>query len=268
MERWPRLQLPRTRGESRRVDALLPLIHQRFASIREEHGEASIAGLASATNTNEALFLMKKYFATHVDFRLDSEVENYQKRQDDMLRRLDKHPNTHGAIDIVLAAEASGLGGLRGLRKMAEARQIRGMWISFHPQLIGDDAPEILVELQQLIGALDFSVVSTTHDFSWTAGATFVLPMAGWAEETGTYTNFAGRVQISNHAVQPPGEAQPLHQMMSTLLGLSGIQVSPDPAAIFEWIAREVSPYAGMDYDAVGPLGMPGVYTPQQEAVR
>jgi predicted molibdopterin-dependent oxidoreductase YjgC len=151
---------------------------------------------------------------------------------------------------------------------MAEARQIRGMWISFHPQLIGDDAPEILVELQQLIGALDFSVVSTTHEFAWTSGATFVLPMAGWAEETGTYTNFAGRVQISNHAVQPPGEAQPLHKMMSALLGLSGIQVSPDPAAIFEWIAREVAPYAGMDYDAIGDLGMPGVYAPQQEAVR
>jgi NADH-quinone oxidoreductase subunit G len=268
MERWPRLQSPRTHGETRTLDALLPIIHQRFVSIREEHGEASIAGLASATNTNEALFLMRKYFATHVDFRLGSEVEDYPKRQDDMLRRLDKHPNTHGAIDIVLAAERAGLGGLRGLRKMAEARQIRGMWISFHPQLIGDDTPEILVELQQLIGALDFSVVSTTHDFSWTAGATFVLPMAGWAEETGTYTNFAGRVQISNHAVQPPGEAQPLHKMMSTLLGLSGIQVSPDPAAIFEWIAREVSPYAGMDYDAIEPLGMPGVYTSQQEAVR
>jgi hypothetical protein len=75
-------------------------------------------------------------------------------------------------------------------------------------------------------------------------------------------------VQISNTAVQPPGEAQPLHQMMSTLLGLSGVQVSPDPAAIFDWIAREVSPYAGMSYDVIGPLGMPGAYTPQQEAVR
>jgi hypothetical protein len=59
-----------------------------------------------------------------------------------------------------------------------------------------------------------------------------------------------------------------LHKMMSVLLGLSSIQVSPDPAAIFDWIAREVSPYAGMDYDAIGPLGMPGVYAPQQEAVR
>jgi len=68
--------------------------------------------------------------------------------------------------------------------------------------------------------------------------------------------------------VQPIGEAQPLHKMMSTMLALSGIQVSPDPAAIFDWIAREVPPYAGMDYDAIGPLGLPGVVAPRQEVVR
>jgi predicted molibdopterin-dependent oxidoreductase YjgC len=140
------------------------------------------------------------------------------------------------------------------------------MWISFHPQLIGDDAPEIIVELQKLIGALDFSVVSTTHDLPWAASATIVLPMAGWAEESGTYTNFAGRVQIANHAVQPPGNAQPLHTMMSKMLGLSGIQVSADPAAIFDWIARETAAYAGLDYEAIGPLGMNA--TPKQEVVR
>jgi len=265
MQRWPRLKSPRTHGDHRTVDALLPIIHQRFEAIRQEHGGAATAGLASATNTNEALFLMKKYFHGQVDFRLGNEVEDCQKRQDDLLRRVDKHPNTRGAMDLGLAAATDGLS---GMLKMAERRQIRAMWISFHPQLIGDDAAEIFVQLQQLIGALDFSVVSTTHEFPWTAGATIVLPMAGWAEESGTYTNFAGRVQIANHAVQPPGEAKPLHSMMSGMLGLSGIQVSPDPAAIFEWIAREVSPYAGMDYDAIGPLGMPGITTPQEEVVR
>src|SRR5712671_3793015 len=253
MERWPRLQSPRATGDARTVDGLLPAIHQRFESIRKEHGDGAVAGLGSATNTNEALFLMKKYFRGQMDFRLGTEMETYLQRQDDLLRRLDKHPNTQGAIHLGLAGT---LGGMRGLRMMAESRQIRGMWISYHPQLIGDGEPEILVELQQLIGALDFSVVSTTHEFAWTAGATIVLPMAGWAEETGTYTNFAGRVQIANHAVMPPGGGQPLHSMMSKMLGLAGIQVSADPAAIFEWIAREVPAYTGVDYDAIGPLGM------------
>ena len=83
-----------------------------------------------------------------------------------------------------------------------------------------------------------------------------LLPMAGWAEETGTYTNYDGRVQVTNRAVMPPGQAEPLHAMISKLLSFSGIQVSPDPDAILEWIARETAAYAGMDYDSVGPLGM------------
>jgi len=253
MERWPRLRAAREHGSPRTVAELLPVVHQRFEAIREQYGPAAVAALGSATNTNEALFLLKKYFHNRVDFRLGDEVETYRKRQDDLLRRWDKHPNTRGALDLGLGGD---LGGLRGLREMAERRQIRGMWIAFHPQLVGEDAREIVDELRRLVDALEFSVVSATHDFPWMANARIVLPMAGWAEEKGTYTNFAGRVQITARAVAPPGDARPLHLMMSELLALAGVQVSADPAAIFDWIAREVPLYADMDYDAIGPLGI------------
>ena len=235
------------------MDDLLSTIHQRFEAIRKENGDAAVAGLASATNTNEALFLMKKYFRGNVDFRLGNEVETYQKRQDDMLRREDKHPNTQGALDLGIS---TGVNGLAGMIQLAESKQIRGMWVAFHPQLVGDDAPEVIAGLQRLIGALEFSVVSTTHEFAWTAGATLVLPMAGWAEETGTYTNFSGRVQITSQAVDPPGHAQPLHVMMSKLMTMAGTPSSADPANIFESITREVASYAGMDYESIGALGV------------
>jgi len=89
-----------------------------------------------------------------------------------------------------------------------------------------------------------------------TANATVVLPMAAWAEETGTYTNYSGRIQIANRAVAPAGESLPLHTMMSQLLGFSGTQVSPDPAAIFDWMARETAAYSRMTYASIGPLGL------------
>jgi NADH-quinone oxidoreductase subunit G len=254
LERWPRLRAARCGVETRSTSDLLPSIHQRYESIRKEHGPAAVAALGSPTNTNEALFLLKKYFQGQADFRLGNEVENYQKRQDDLLRRWDKHPNTQGAVELGLAGN---LDGLRGLLQAAERKQVRGMWISFHPQLVGDDAPEIIDALQRLIGALDFSVVSTTHDFPWITKADVILPMAAWSEEQGTYTNFAGRVQISARAIMPPGEAKPLHAMMAELLTLAGTQVSPDPAAIFDWVAREMPAYAGLSYDAIGPLGCP-----------
>ena len=138
------------------------------------------------------------------------------------------------------------------------------MWISFHPQLVGDDGPEVLVELKRLVAALEFSVVSTTHDFQWARGASTLLPMAAWAEEKGTYTNYSGRVQMTNRAVMPPGDAQPLHVLMSELLNLSGVQVSPDPAAIFEWLSREMPAYGNLDYEAIGLMGTATAATPEE----
>jgi predicted molibdopterin-dependent oxidoreductase YjgC len=147
------------------------------------------------------------------------------------------------------------------------------MWIAFHPQLVGADAAEVIAQIQRLIAALEFSVISTTHQFEWARKATIQLPMAAWAEEKGTFTNYAGRVQISARAVSPPGEALPLHVMMVEMLKRSNIQVSKDPAAIFEWLAREVGSYHGLDYDMIGPLGAlpltPATeQTPPQEVAR
>jgi NADH-quinone oxidoreductase subunit G len=261
LERWPRLRHASVNDERKLTVELLPEIHDRFEFIRKQDGDAAVAALGSATNTNEALFLLKKYFRGRVDFRLDKEVELYEQRQDELLRRLDKHPNTRGALDLGLAGD---LGGLRGLCELAERKQIRGMWISFHPQLVGSDAPEILAALQRLIAALDFSVVSTTHEFDWARKASILLPMAAWAEERGTYTNYAGRVQIANRAVLPLGDAQPLHVLMAELLDLAGAGVSHDPAAIFEWIRNEIALYSTVDYEAIGLLGTKPSPAPQE----
>ena len=249
LERWPRLRAARTNGPSASLDH----IHQRFEGIRKEYGDNAVAGLGSATSTNEALFLMKKYFQGRVDFRLGNETETYQKQQDDLLRRLDKHPNTQGAIDLGLAGS---LNGLKGLVDLAERKQIRGMWIAFHPQLVGDDSPVVTNSLERLIRALDYSVVSTTHEFPWTAAATILLPMAAWSEETGTYTNYSGRVQMAKRAVAAAGDSVPLYAMMSHMLGLAGTQVSADPSAIFEWMSRETAAFSGVAYGSIGSLGV------------
>jgi NADH-quinone oxidoreductase subunit G len=262
LERWPRLQHAKTGSEIKPVAELLPAIHSRFESIRNQEGEGAVAALGSATNTNEALFLMKEYFNGRIDFRLGREVEFYRQQQDELLRRLDKHPNTQGALDLGLAGA---LNGLKGIRNLADRKEIRAVWISFHPQLVGDDAAEVIDGLKALIANTDFSVVSTTHDFPWIHGASVLLPMAAWGEEKGTFTNYAGRVQITSRAVMPPGHAQPLHVTMAELLALSGVQVSTDPSAIFEWLSREVPSYSNLSYDSIGALGCPSV--PVQEEV-
>ena len=261
LERWPRLRHATIVTEQKAVADLLPTVHERFESIRKQHGDAAVAALGSANNTNEALFLLKNYFRGRVDFRLAKEVELYQQQQDDLLRRLDKHANTQGAVDLGLRGE---LNGLQGLIERAEKKEIRAMWIAFHPQLVGEDAHETIAALKKLIAALEFSVVSTTHDFEWARAASVLLPMASWAEEKGTYTNYAGRIQITNRGVMPPGDAQPLHVMMAELLHLSGAKVSSDPEAIFAAISRDIPKYALIDYDAIGPLGLIPAEAPQE----
>src|SRR5262249_44568551 len=91
-ERWPRLRHAQIGTEEKGVADLLPLIHERFQSTRAQSGDDAVAALGSATNTNEALFLMKKYFKGRMDFRIGREVELYEQRQDDLLRRLTSIP--------------------------------------------------------------------------------------------------------------------------------------------------------------------------------
>ena len=268
MERWPRLQ---SRNSWRSTDRRCTASHRFISdskSIREEHGGIAVAALGSATNTNEALFLMKKYFKGQVDFRLGNEVETYQQRQDDLLRRLDKHPNTQGALDLGLAGEPR-----IGVAWTAEAGRdaSRSAACGFH--FIRNWSAKMRrkssANSQQLIGALDFCVVSTTHEFPWTAGATFVLPMAAWAEETGTYTNYAGRVQITQPRGAAPGR--------SAAAARHDVDDCWDcPAFRFRRIRRQYSngsrakcrPTPAWTTTRIGALGMPGVYAPQQEVVR
>jgi hypothetical protein len=47
----------------------------------------------------------------------------------------------------------------------------------------------------------------------------------------------------------------PLYTMMSQLLGHSGVQVSPDFGAIFDWMSRETPAYADMTFTTIGPMG-------------
>jgi hypothetical protein len=51
---------------------------------------------------------------------------------------------------------------------------------------------------------------------------------------------------------------------MAGLLNLSGAKASNDPEAIFNSIGREIPRYEGLDYDAIGPLGVTPSETPQE----
>jgi predicted molibdopterin-dependent oxidoreductase YjgC len=86
--------------------------------------------------------------------------------------------------------------------------------------------------------------------------AHFSLPVTGFAEQEGTFTNHAGRVQRFWAAVQPPALARPAWQVAGVLL--AGLDDGPAPAdagSAFLRIAELYDPFSGLNYALLGARG-------------
>jgi len=226
-------------------------IDARLKEVRGTSGAGSILGLASPSATNEALFLFKRYLsgelgATQFDFRVDSEDKNVVRQEDEILRRFDKHPNSMGAVKLgLMSAE---LGGIEGVIKAASVGRIKAAIVIYLKPLVrrpvDEEAERRIIDL---VGRLEYSVVLATHKAEWHTAASVVLPVAGWSEEEGTYTNFHGRVQFAGKAVEPGGNALPLWEVFAMLLHASGAE-SPwmAPAQVFSSMAENEAAYRGL----------------------
>ncbi|HKP88131.1 MAG TPA: 2Fe-2S iron-sulfur cluster-binding protein [Blastocatellia bacterium] len=229
-------------------------IDSSLKRIAGEDGAGAILGFASASATNEALFLFKRYLADQLgasrfDFRLDSEDQKVTQEEDQVLRHVDKHPNSMGAIKLGLMSDE--LGGIEGATDAARAGKIKaGVIIYFKPLVRREGDEEAERRLAALVEALEYSVVLASHKADWQAAASAVLPVAGWSEEEGTYTNFQGRVQLAGRAVEPGGDILPVWEVFAMLLNASGARspwMSPDD--VFATMAESVPAFSNITLD-------------------
>ncbi len=98
---------------------------------------------------------------------------------------------------------------------------------------------------------LEFLVVQDLYLTETAELADLVLPAAGWAERTGTFTATDRRVQLSERIVDPPGEARPdwwILEAVARRLGLKGFG-HRSPREVFEEIRRVIPQYRGITYD-------------------
>ncbi len=203
-------------------------IDSRLKEIRDASGPGSILGFGSPSATNEALFLFRRYLgdqvgATQFEFRVDSEERNLAEKEDQILRRLDKHPNSVGAFKLGLISDQ--LEGIQGAIRAAQDGRIKaGIVIYFQPLVRrpGDDEAERRV--RELINALEYSVVVAAHKADWQGAASAVLPAASWSEEEGTYTNFEGRVQFAGKAIDSAGDALPVWEVFAMMIHAGGAE--------------------------------------------
>jgi predicted molibdopterin-dependent oxidoreductase YjgC len=126
--------------------------------------------------------------------------------------------------------------------------------------VVGEDllgAEQDQEKIRAALAKLSFLVVQDIRLTETGKLAHVVLPATHFGEKEGTYTNRQGRVQKLNAAVIAPEGALQDCEIFIRLLQATGEKTSyRTPAEIFAALSGEIPEYGGVDYDAIGELGV------------
>ncbi|HLA37910.1 MAG TPA: molybdopterin-dependent oxidoreductase, partial [Candidatus Brocadiales bacterium] len=168
---------------------------------------------------------------------------------DKLLLKADRHPNTRGAE--LLGLSGTGLSAEAMMEKVTTG-EIKALYLagSDPVKYIGEKAEEALSRAELLI------FQGTNFNASCKL-AHVILPGAAFVEKEGTFTNYQGRLQRINKALEPLGEAQADWEIFTRLGKRLGAYPSYRCAEeVFKDIAREVAPFTGLSYQKIGPQGI------------
>ena len=243
------------RWESVSVPTALDALAERL----QEAGPAS-AFLATPQATNEDLFVFRalaEKVGGMLDFRVGDPQDKVRVREDNVLLRADRNPNTQGCLD-----QGLGRAGVKEVLAACAAGRIRALVLQ-GPELLR------LPQTTEGLAKVPFIAVMATHEEPALERAHLVLPAATWAEVDGTFTNYQRRVQRIRRAFAAPGSAAPRWQLAAGALKRLG---APLPAAtardVFALLAKAVPDYAGLDFRALGTGGRALPPRPDQVATQ
>jgi len=225
-------------------------------AVRLKEAGAASAFLASPQASNEDLFAFRALALTQggmLDFRVGDPQLKLGVREDDVLLRADRNPNTQGCLDLGL-----GRSGVAEILKGCADGRVSALLLQ-GPEILGDP------EAEQALAKVPFIAVMATHESSQLARAHVVLPAALWAEGDGSFTNFARRVQRIRRAVPAPGAALPRWELAASLLERLGAPLGAASAReVFALLSAGAPDYGGLDYRLLGQTGR--VLTPVEAA--
>lgn len=109
-----------------------------------------------------------------------------------------------------------------------------------------------LTHVEHALREVDFLLVQDIFLNETGRMADVVLPAAGFAEKSGTFTNTERRVQLVRPAFDPPGEARQDWEIISDLANRLGADWHyREPAQIFDEMASLTPSYAGMSHQRI-----------------
>lgn len=158
----------------------------------------------------------------------------------------EKCPNRMG-VAAVVAHFAGGHHTWDDFLARMETGALKAAWVSG-----GYRTPWIDEPTAARFAGLQALVVQDLFDSPLWRRATFQLPGAGFAERSGSYVNFAHRLQSFGWAIRPPAGAQVEGRLFWQLLGRRGLY---DPRAVLNEIAGEI-PYFAVAMDPVPKVGV------------
>ncbi|MGA2179727.1 MAG: molybdopterin-dependent oxidoreductase [Verrucomicrobiota bacterium] len=208
--------------------------------------QGSIAIIASARQTNEELWLLKK-LADKYGALTDS-IGHFGEG-DKLLLNADRNPNKTGARLIGICQASAGIK-MMPMAEFIRAGKIKTLIV------FGEDVTRHGIG-GDLLGRLETLIVSDILPNATTQLAHYVLPGCAHAEKRGTFTNTKGRVQKFMKAVEPPGEARPewefLHDLVCNVTGQDGFLTIE---GLFNEMAKDVSAFNGLTWASLGDTGL------------
>src|SRR5499427_6142161 len=198
-------------GPGRRWSHVLHEISERL----NKTPQGSVAIIASASQTNEELFLLKK-----LANKLGAITDSIPRLGDGdrLLLNADRHANSNGARLIGICFTEIG-DKIPEIARGIEQGNIRTLIVFGEDVTRHGISPDLLRRLENLI-------VSDLLPNPTTQLAHYLLPGCAPAEKRGTFTNAKGRVQKFMKAVEPPGDARQewefLHELVLDVTGQNG----------------------------------------------
>jgi NADH-quinone oxidoreductase subunit G len=258
-----RIEHPLIRENGRLVQATWA---RSFAVIAERirSGTPGLAALAHPRMTNEDLFALRELFAAvgggEIEFRLADSHLTFDVEEDRLLRKVDKNPNTRGAIEILLNGKtrSAALGPMESREREVGRRTF---------ERLGRDASRVLFVFRwdedalgreglEALGRAEFVVFVGPWEPLYSDRCDLLLPSTRTAERDGTFTNFAGRVQVIRQVLSPFGIALDPWAILHGVgqeLGLDICGVSADET--FDRLASHVDAFRGLRYVELGSTG-------------
>jgi len=216
-----------------------------IAAFRERHGNGKLAVLASPDETNETLAALRRLCHDglqlfNIDYRLQGESIGID---DQLLKRADLHPNSRGCAELLLPPQFEA----GTLAQQIESGAVTGLIA------LRSDLPDLLDT--SLLQKLELLIVCTTHTADWSRQPEVLLPLAVWAEQSGSFTSCDGIVQQINCAFPPLGDAIPGLELMSELA--AALKIKGVPRDLPE--ARRVMTELNTTFTQIeGPVATPG----------